>query len=56
VRDLIRGAVVKQGGTGLGDRDERAPASPEAGLALAVPHLAAVLDEVKLLNQSLRKS
>lgn len=56
VKQLIRDAVVRQGGAGLGDHDDKAAAhapEPDVSLAEAAPALRAVLDEVKALRASL---
>jgi membrane protein YdbS with pleckstrin-like domain len=56
VKQLIRAAVVTQGGAGLGDREDRAPveaARPEAALSELEPALGEVLDEVRALRAAL---
>jgi membrane protein YdbS with pleckstrin-like domain len=59
VKQLIREAVVRQGGAGLGDPHEakgkEAPAGPSLALAEAAPALREVLDEVKALRAALAK-
>jgi membrane protein YdbS with pleckstrin-like domain len=54
VRELIRAAVVRAGGAGLGDHDE-AVAAPIVPLADAAPALGEVLEEVKALRAVLEK-
>lgn len=59
VKQLIREALVRQGGAGLGDHDDRvAPTGgalpePVVSLSEAAPALRAVLDEVRALRASL---
>ncbi len=54
VRDLIRAAVVRQGGAGLGDAPDEAPdAAASLPLSAAAPALGEVLAEVKALRAAL---
>lgn len=58
VRDLIRAAIARHGGAGLGDKDDRStaplarPAAPVALVALS-PALREVLDETAALRRAL---
>jgi membrane protein YdbS with pleckstrin-like domain len=55
VKQLIREAVVRQGGAGLGDPHDakKEPEGPSLALAEAAPALREVLEEVKALRASL---
>jgi membrane protein YdbS with pleckstrin-like domain len=56
VRDLIRAAVVKQGGSGLGDSHEQSATRGAAvPLSAATPALRQVLDEMKALRAAVRR-